>query len=171
MVDHRSRQSAGQPTGGQFATEAKGTDTGVSLPAEDVRSNFVRLDLGNPRREWSTEERNEVASTIRAQVTPGVLMSLGAHRLGHFVDPQSNRPGLAMKTRILPYKANGERSSRPRNMRTRIIHEASDTYRVVVDYENRGEVVTHHEADGIHADQLAHHMLALDSDDDLEDDQ
>lgn len=35
-ISARTRQSAGQPTGGQFATEAKGTDTGVSLGAAEA---------------------------------------------------------------------------------------------------------------------------------------
>lgn len=35
-VSTRNRQSAGQPTGGEFATEARSTDTGVSLGAPET---------------------------------------------------------------------------------------------------------------------------------------
>lgn len=57
------------------------------------------------------------ADVIRQQITPGVLMSLGAHKLGHYTDDHDQH-ALVFIARVLPFNASGERAHRPRIMRS-----------------------------------------------------
>ena len=107
------------------------------------------------------------ASIIRQQITPGVLMSLGAHKLGHYTDEQGQQ-ALVFLARVLPFNVNGQRAERPRLMRVMVTLNGADTYDIAVDYRRGHKTVRHFYAQGIYADQLPHTLLAVDSDSDLE---
>lgn len=107
------------------------------------------------------------ADVIRQQATLGVLMSLGAHKLGHYTDDQDQH-ALVFAARVLPFNANGERAQRPRIMRVIITHTAEDTYTITINYRRGQKTVRHFEATGIYADQLAPTLLSVDSDTDLQ---
>lgn len=107
------------------------------------------------------------ADVIRQQITSGVLMSLGAHKLGYYTD-EHDQHALVFAARVLPFNANGERAQRPRMMRVIITHTVEDTYTITIDYRRGQKTVRHFEATGIYADQLAPTLLAVDSDSDLQ---
>lgn len=104
---------------------------------------------------------------IRDQITPGVLMSLGAHKLGYYTDEQE-REALVFVARVLPFTLNGRRSERPRLMRVMVTLNGEDTYDIEVDYRRGHKTVRHFDAQGIYADQLPLVMLSIDSDNDLQ---
>src|SRR5215212_8706044 len=103
----------------------------------------------------TTKHADEVAATIRQQITPGVLMSLGAHELAWTVDRFGN-PGLTFKARIIPNK-----QSRVRIMRVTVTLTAADTYDIEVGYlkSRTFEWVSHYETTNIYNDQLAPTLL------------
>lgn len=97
----RNRQSAGQPTGGQFATEARATDTGVSLGGqsqtmpdgyedwdgdEDTRQMVVAAIGGTPiDGEVVATDRTDLAESralIRSAKSHGVLYEVSVHEDG-----------------------------------------------------------------------------------------
>lgn len=114
-----------------------------------------------------TTTAKETANVIRQQITLGVLMSLGAHKLGSYIDAHEQH-ALVFMARVLPFNINGDRSERPRNMRVIITLNGSDTYDIAVDYRRAGKIVRHFNATGIYADQLSGVLLTVDSDDDLQ---
>lgn len=66
-VSTRSRQSAGQPTGGEFATEAKGTDTGVSLSGEQPSAGSIttgRSEVFSTRYETLQEKVDAISAEV-----------------------------------------------------------------------------------------------------------
>lgn len=67
-VSNRSRQSAGQPTGGEFATEAKGTDTGVTLGGgEDAADESIvseRSEVFSTRYETLQEKVDAISAEV-----------------------------------------------------------------------------------------------------------
>lgn len=109
----------------------------------------------------------ETANIIRQQITPGVLMSLGAHKLGSYTNAHEQH-ALVFMARVLPFNLNGDRSQRPRNMRVIVTLKGCDTYDVAVDYRRARKIVRHFNATGIYADQLPGVLLTVDSDDDLQ---
>lgn len=109
----------------------------------------------------------QTADIIRQQITPGVLMSLGAHNLGHYTDDQEQH-SLAFMARVLPFNVNGTRLRTPRIMRVIVTLNGADTYDIAVDYRRGKQIVSHFAANGIYNDQLPHVLLAVDSDDDLQ---
>lgn len=109
----------------------------------------------------------ETADIIRQQITPGVLMRLGAHNLGHYTDDREQH-ALVFVARVLPFNVNGDRSERPRIMRVIATLNGADTYDITVDYRRGKQIVRHFAANGIYNDQLPHVLLAVDSDDDLQ---
>lgn len=111
----------------------------------------------------SSTYAHQVAKTIQAQITQGVMWSLGAHKLGYAAE---GNPGLVFMARILPFNEAGKRLQSPRIMRVRVLLNGADLYDITVDYLSRGKIVTHYEARDIYADMLARTMLALDSSDD-----
>jgi len=106
-----------------------------------------------------------VAAEIKRQIGTGPLMSLGAHDFRH-TNMEGGSPALAFKVRILPMKADGTRSSRPRIMHVLIWLTDADDYGIRVAYVNRLRLVKHYEASGIYADRLPRMMLSLDYDGD-----
>lgn len=116
----------------------------------------------------------EVAHTIRQQITPGVLMSLGAHEQQSgtvaTVEGADPLPSYIFKARILPFNKNGERAEAPRAMTVIVSLNSSDLYDIYVAYNQRGDRfglkprVVHFEADDVDAESLANTMLALDYD-------
>lgn len=117
----------------------------------------------------STETR-EIAATIRSQIGPSVLMSLGAHDLGcgtiAHQKGQRGLPTMAFKARILPFTKTGKRGATPRNMHVVISLDSNDTYVVTVAYQNRGERVDHFHTADVYAEDLPRLLLALDYDGD-----
>lgn len=113
------------------------------------------------------EEAQYVAQTIRRQITPGVLMSLGAHKLGSYTH-ENGTHALVFVARVLPFKKNGERAAAPRNMRVIVTLNVADLYDIRVEYQRQGKTVTHYRAGSVYADQLAGDMLRIDSDFDLD---
>lgn len=113
------------------------------------------------------EEAQYVAATIRRQVTPLVMMSLGAHKLGSYTH-QNGTHALVFLARVLSFKKNGDRSEAPRNMRVMITLSVADLYDIRVEYQRQGKTITHYSANGIYADSLAGVMLRIDSDFELE---
>lgn len=113
------------------------------------------------------EEAQYVADTIGSQVTPMVLMSLGAHKLGTYTQ-ENGTHALVFLARVLPFKKNGERSEAPRNMRVMITLNVADAYDIRVEYQRQGKTITHYSANSIYADQIAGVMLRIDSDFDLD---
>lgn len=109
----------------------------------------------------------ETANIIRQQITPGVLMSLGAHNLGHYTDEREQN-ALVFMARVLPFNVNGTRLRTPRIMRVIVTLNGADTYDIAVDYRRGKQIVRHFAANGIYNDQLPHVLLAVDSDDDLQ---
>ena len=118
----------------------------------------------------------EIASTIRHQITPGVLMSLGAHDIGagRIAHEQGGPmlPSLIFKALILPFNKNGERSERPRKMYVIVSLTPADTYEITVTYNanvgnGRGTDRTdHYHATDVYAEDLARVLLSLDYDGD-----
>ncbi len=115
----------------------------------------------------------EIASIIKQQITPGVLMSLGAHNLRsgtmHHEKACQPLPGLVFNARILPFRKDGKRSSQPRIMQVMVLLDPSDTYLIDVSYRPRRydrANVTHFHTEGVYAADLSRILLALDSDDD-----
>lgn len=112
------------------------------------------------------EEAQYVATTIRRQATPLTLMSLGAHKLGSYTH-ENGTHALVFLARVLPFKKNGERAETPRNMRVMVTLNVADLYDIRVEYQRRGETITHYQANSIYADSLAGVLLRIDSDFDL----
>ena len=113
------------------------------------------------------EEAQYVAETIRRQITPGVLMSLGAHKFGYYTHENESH-ALVFLARVLPFKKDGERAAAPRNMRVIVTLNVADLYDIRVEYQRQGKTVTHYSANGIYCDQLAGVMLRIDSDFELD---
>lgn len=106
-------------------------------------------------------EAHAIAQEIRRQIGPLVLMSLGA---SDFSYSAAERGTLIFKARILPFKANGERSERAAVMMVRVVLTAADTYTVSVVYRTRGELRLHMQREGVYCDEISRLMLALDYD-------
>lgn len=97
-------------------------------------------------------------TTLKAQITIGGLMTVGASDLVHATD------ALIMKARIHPRKADGARAARPRVMDIMITLSWDDTYSVSVTYRDaRKGIVTHWEMEGLYGDSMARVFLSLDS--------
>jgi len=129
----------------------------------------ARRVLPHERATLERAERTaQIASTIKQQIDPNVLMSLGGHDFraaGPVVADE--RGGLDFAVRILPMKADGKRGSTPRIMRCRVTLTGADDYKVRVAYLNRHNIVVHYETDrGVYAEQLSRLLLALDFDGD-----
>lgn len=110
-------------------------------------------------------EAQATAETIRAQIGPGVLMSLGAHKLGHYHNDHQHQ--LVFAARVLPFNAAGKRLETPRIMRIIVTLTARDDYEIAVDYSRKGQVVRHFHQTGVYAEQLPHVLLGVDSDHEL----
>lgn len=111
----------------------------------------------------------ETADIIRQQITPGVLMSLGAQNIGAAPRNKHGECGLDFSARVLPFTVGGARSPRPRIMVVFVALTADDAYRIEVYYKRAGKLVCHFHAAGVYADQLPQVLLDLDSDTDLQD--
>lgn len=125
---------------------------------------------------YAPEYLREVASTIRQQITGGVLMSLGARDFRHGAVAASKDspalPSLIFNATILPMTKNGTRGTAPRTMQVIVSHNAMDYYDIRVTYPQRGDKyglkdpVVHYEATDIDVSTLARLMLSLDYDGD-----
>lgn len=118
-------------------------------------------------------DTREIANTIRHQITPGVLMSLGAHDIGagRIAHEQGGPmlPSLIFKALILPFNKNGERSERPRKMYVIVSLTPADTYKITVTYNGNAQGpgrTDHYHATDVYAEDLSRTLLALDYDGD-----
>lgn len=114
----------------------------------------------------ATPEAQAITQTIVTQIGNGVLMSLGAHKLGHYTTPE-DLDSLVFVARVLPFNAAGQRLSTPRLMRVMVTLTARDDYDIAVDYRRGQQTVRHFHETGIYAAQLPAVMLSVDSDDEL----
>lgn len=114
----------------------------------------------------ATPEAQAIAQTITQQIGNGVLMSLGAHKLGHYTTAEGLH-SLVFVARVLPFNPAGKRLTSPRIMRVMVTLNAADTYDIAVDYRRGQQTVRHFHETGIYADQLPHVLLGVDSDSDL----
>lgn len=118
----------------------------------------------------------EIASTIRQQITGGVLMSLGARdfRYGNIAPANGGEPlpSLIFNATIRPMTKSGKRGTTPRTMQVTVSLNFMDYYDVRVTYNQRGDKygfqdpVVHFEAKDIDVSTLASLMLSLDYDGD-----
>ena len=104
-----------------------------------------------------------VSNIIIQQIGNGVLMSLGAHKLGSLLN-DGTIEGLTFKARILPFNKSGARAVQPRIMQVMVTLNGLDYYDIRVIYARGQEIVTHYEAANIDAERLPRIMLALDFD-------
>lgn len=121
-----------------------------------------------------TTTSQEVAQVIHRQIGGGVLMSLGAHNLGHGnlapVVGAFPQPGLVFNARILPFTKSGKRSGSARVMLVVVSLNAMDYYDVLVTYNAPGDrygaqgPVVHYEAADVDFETLPRLLLALDYD-------
>lgn len=118
-----------------------------------------------------------IAQHLREAIGIGPLMALGASSFTHgcFIHGRfafDRRPGMQFTARILPFRKDGTRAIRPRNMTVTVTLDSDTgplTYSVTVTYLSRGrfpELVTHYQGRGIPAADMSRLMLALDSDTD-----
>lgn len=124
--------------------------------------------------EYTTEHLKEVAATIKAQITDGVLMSLGARDFKYgavAATPEAEKlPSLIFDATILPMTKSGARGTAARTMRVVVSHNAMDYYDIRVTYNQRGDrhgfqpPVVHYEADDIDGETIQRLMLSLDYD-------
>lgn len=118
----------------------------------------------------------EIASTIRQQITGGVLMSLGARDFRHGnisgTKDATPLPSLIFNATILPMTKAGKRGTAARTMQVTVSLNALDYYDIRVTYNQRGDKyglkdpVVHYEATDIDVSTLAPLMLSLDYDGD-----
>lgn len=127
----------------------------------------------NDTATYTAEYLNEIASTIRQQITGGVLMSLGARDFRYGAIPNAyGSPSLIFNATILPMTKNGKRGTAPRTMQVIVSLNAMDYYDIRVTYPQRGDKyglkdpVVHYEAKDIDVSTLAPLMLSLDYDGD-----
>jgi hypothetical protein len=106
------------------------------------------------------------AHIIRDQITPGVLMALGARDLMATArDLTGAEPGLRFTASILPFTKSGARGTRARAMTVAVTLNALDLYDIAVTYAGRDySVVTHWEAANVDCFELSRLLLALDYD-------
>ena len=114
----------------------------------------------------ASDRAHRVAINILNQISMGTKMSIGYHSVGVIQaneNPGKN-DGVIFKTRILPFKKNGERAARPRIMWATIELNGLDLYDMEIYYISGGKKITHYEATNIYADQLNRLLIALDYD-------
>ena len=104
-----------------------------------------------------------VGDNLHRQLDRKVMWSLGATGLQYSA---RGRGGVEFDARILPFKVNGERGSRARVMRVKIVLNSSDYYDVSVGYPKGYEWVEHFSREDVDAFALNHLLLALDWDGD-----
>lgn len=103
-----------------------------------------------------------VGKTVHGQIDHKVMWSLGATGLQYSAEGLG---GIEFDARILPFKVNGERGSRARVMRVKVLLNGSDLYDVTVGYLNkRFDWVEHAVVRDVYADNLHLVLLALDWD-------
>ena len=103
----------------------------------------------------------QVAQTIRNQISVGVLMALGAHKL-HYTTVDGD-PALAFNVKVLPFNKQGKRLHTPRIMRLTIQLTAWDDYTITVSYDKQGETIVHDRFEVVYFDDLNRVLLSIDS--------
>lgn len=106
----------------------------------------------------------DVGKTVHGQIDRKVMWSLGASGIQYSAEGLG---GVEFDARILPFKVNGERGTRARVMRVKVLLNGSDLYDIHVGYLNkRYEWVEHAMIGDVYADYLHLALLALDYDGD-----
>lgn len=105
-----------------------------------------------------------VAQTIRSQIQTPVLWALGAHQLS--ATTEDGKPGLTCSVRVLPFRKDGTRASRPRIMRLFVLLNGLDYYDIKVTYLNKFDVVEHVSFTDVDVFSLNRVLLSIDSMDD-----
>lgn len=98
----------------------------------------------------------EIASTIKKQVNTMTYMSLGASNF------TAINGGLRFNARILPFNADGSRSSKPSNMIVEIRLNGHDYYDVQVHRIKDFRASTHFEQENVDASSLDRLLFSLD---------
>lgn len=109
-----------------------------------------------PKR--SQQDSMEIARTVKKQIGPMTLMSLGA---SEFVAIDG---GLRFNARILPFTKSGERSGRPAKMVVEVRLNGSDYYDVKVHHIKGFDALTHYEQEDVDATSLSDVLYSLDYD-------
>lgn len=104
-----------------------------------------------------------VGDNLHRQLDRQVLWSLGASGVQYSAQ---GRGGIEFDARILPFKANGERGTRARIMRVKILLNGSDYYDITVGYPKNYEWIEHFSREDVDAFALNHLLHALDWDGD-----
>ena len=97
--------------------------------AQTEKLGELLTKVNNKYGQIETEEALQLANIIKKQWTLGGLMTLGADS---FKVTKDGLGGLVFEAIILPFKKNGERSSRPETMLVYTEYTASDDYTVTV---------------------------------------
>lgn len=106
----------------------------------------------------------DVGKAVHVQLDTKVMWSLGATGLQYSAEGLG---GVEFDARILPFKVNGERGSRARVMRVKVLLNGSDYYDVSVGYLNkRYEWVEHFSREDVGVESINFLLLALDWDGD-----
>lgn len=103
-----------------------------------------------------------VAKTIYSQIERGSLWALGAGKVSAVL--VDDMPGLSFPARILPFRADGTRASRPRVMKVEVLLNGLDLYDVRVTWRQGAEIRTHFQLRNVYAEDLTALMLSLDFD-------
>lgn len=104
-----------------------------------------------------------VGSDLKRMIGTHVWMTLGA---SDFTELYGDNPGLRLKARILPFRKDGKRSSRPRVMTIEIRYFTEDMVDLKVIYPETKtyDIVEHFSAHGIPLRNLGTFLFALDYD-------
>ena len=105
----------------------------------------------------------DVGKVVHVQLDTKVLWSLGATGLQYSA---KGLGGIEFDARILPFKVNGERGSRARVMRVKVLLNSSDYYDVSVGYPKGYEWVEHFSREDVGVESINFLLLALDWDGD-----
>lgn len=104
-----------------------------------------------------------VGKALHVQLDRKVLWSLGASGLQYSA---KGLGGIEFDARILPFKVNGERGSRARVMRVKVLLNSSDLYDISVGYPKGYEWVEHFSREDVDVESINFLLLALDYDGD-----
>lgn len=143
-----------------------------------TNTETIQKTTGSMRAQMSHEAKSELHTftfSLRAQVSVGAFMSLGAHNFGAYYAAAVGSdatgysfydPTMSFDARIIRMAKTGGRGEQVRNMRVDITLNALDYYDVLVTYPVGGKTVVHYEGHDIDASSIGRILLALDYDGD-----
>ena len=92
-----------------------------------------------------TTEEIQIAKTIKSQIHPFVLMSIGANKMGTLPQTKENAGGLGFRF---------QNTSKIKKGQIKIYLAYNDTYTVIMDAINRENEVIRQEVKDVYCDQL-----------------